>query len=287
MEAKHLKLKTLRLLVAVGVLMAHPAAADFVGINATFDPLIPIGDPVITPPLSNSSSLSVPISMAFTAAHSDWAGVGFTLTYDPAEVNFTGLTPRASYIKTNTPAPAPVSLPTLWHTLAALSGIFVGTGFNPQIADIGIHATGTTTANNGDTDVDVSIPTFAFNIFHVTETGPLLLNPGEFVYLPPGQPVSGVERGVGPVAGPPLSVLPALGIGGGVWVKLNNPEAPVAFASAYWGRAVNPVGNVHVEHAGIGPSVPALTTWGLVALLAGIALTSAYLIRRRTGHQLA
>jgi hypothetical protein len=274
-------------LLVLGGLVAQPAAADFVGINATFDPLIPIGDPVITPPLSNSSSLSVPISMAFTAAHSNWAGVGFTLTYDPTEVNFTGLTPRASYLKTNTPSAAPVSLPTLWHSQAPASGIFVSTGFNPQIADIGIHATGTTTANNGDTDVRVSLPTFAFNIFHVTETGPLTLAPGEFVYVLPGQPVSGTERGVGPVVGPPLTALPAVPVGGGVWVKLNNPEVPVALASAFWGRAVTPVGNVHIEHAGGEPILPALTTWGLTALLAGIVLTGVYAVRRRPARRLA
>jgi len=270
---------TLLWVLAIALWIAPQARADFVGINAKSDPLVPIGDPVITPPLNDSDTLSVPVSMLFIASHSNWAGVGFTITYDPVEVSFLGLLPRAPYLKTNTPAAAPVSLPTLWHSAASGSGLFRGVGLNSQLADIVIHATGTTTGNNGDTDVRVSLPTFAFNIFHVTDTAPLPLAAGDFVYVAPGAAM-GIQRGVGAVAGPQLSVLPALGIGGGVWIQLSNAETPVAVASAYYGTSVSPVGNIHVEHSPGVPGVPALTAAGLATLVAGLAISALWYRRR-------
>jgi len=276
--------KTLGLFLAAFVLTATPASADFVGFNAFFDPIIPIGDPIVTPPLSNSDNLSYPISMAFyPGPQSNWAGVGFTLLYDPAETDFFGLTPRASFILTNTPSPAPISLPTLWHVAASASGITASGSF--KIADVALHVIGTTTANNGDTDVRATLPSFAFNIFHVSEAGPLALAPGDFVYLNPGQPVSGSQRGVGAVAGPALTALPPVPVGAGVWVKLNNAETPNAATSAFWGSAINPVGVIKIEHAGGLPAVPTLTFWGLAALLMGIALTAIYTLRQRSADR--
>ena len=278
-----LEAKTLGILLATHILMSGTAAADFVGINATANVLVPLGDPVVTAPLSNSDSVSVPISMLFTSTHSNWAGVGFSVIYDPGEVSFLGLAPRPAYFKTNTPSVVPVSLPTLWHTAAQGSGIMVINGGNPQIADLTIHATGTSTINNGDTDVRITLNSFVFNIYHVTDTGPLTVAAGSYVYVTPAKPVSGIQRGVGAVVGPPVGTLVPVAPGAGKWIKLANTEVMAALPSAFWGSPETEVGTIEVEHAG-GAGVPALTGWGVTALLAGLLLTSVYM-QRRVAHR--
>ena len=82
-----------RILAIVALLMiaAYPARAQ--------DTLQPVGGPVVkTPPLSDSDFSSVPLQVHFGNAYPNWAGISFTVNWDPTEVNSVGLVPLPGFV---------------------------------------------------------------------------------------------------------------------------------------------------------------------------------------------
>lgn len=257
--------RTLSSAVVAG-LFAGPALADSIGPGGTWDGFS--FNVVKTPPAVASQVFTYPISYHSTFAYSNFAGVGFSVWFDPTEVSGVSVVGAPGFFNTGG------ALVTLWSTQAINSGVFNGPASVPfPIGAISFHVTGTNVGQNSDVDITFDgqlgfggAGFSPFNIFHLTEmqAATYILFPSLLIYVPltPG----GMQGPIGQVVEP----------GQGTWIHLTQTTTVFLPASIFFGTTlfISPQGGIGVEH------VPEPASAAMV--LGGLGLVGAA-FRRRIG----
>lgn len=226
---------------AIAGLLSSAAFADSIGVGGTWDGFS--FNDIKTPPAVASQIFTYPISYHSTFAYSNWAGVGFSVNFDPTEVSGVNVVGVGGFINTGFGP-----LVTIWGPNAFNSGTFNGPSSVPfPIGAITFHVTGTTVGQNSDIDITFNgqlgfggAGFSPFNIFHLTEfqAGTYIMYPSLLIYVP-----------VTPGGGPGEPGQPAYP-GQGTWIHLAETITRFLPASIFFGTTffISGQGGIGVEH---------------------------------------
>jgi hypothetical protein len=231
-----------------------------------------------TPPLSSTDTLAVPLGYHATSVLPGWSGAVFNVMWDTTEVSFAGIAPsgivsQATNLTTfTTTGGMGFGIFNFWTPNAFQSGTTVLPSVANPFGSLLFHVTGTTPANNSDTDIFFGSFVFAqhtpegqgigpylFNAFHLTATTTVVAQTSDWIYINTSgdffQP-------------PPMP-------GEGAWAHFAATFTFTLFRSNFVGSTafLTAGGGIGVEH------VPEPTT-GVALLLGGVA--ALFVARRRS-----